>query len=379
MRSPASLLNWTRRMVAVRRNHIAPSDAASLRFLYPANRKVLAYLRELDDERILCVANLSRAPQAVELDLSEFKGATPVEMTGGSRLPADRRPALSPHAAGLRLLLVPADRDARERSSASGRGRSLSSSRSCSRAARDPPQGPRAAGLRAHVVAALPRRAALVRRQGRGASSRAPRRFRHHEPCSGTGRGRDVFLLPAIEVELGGGERQAYFAAARRRGGRATRTSSCPTRLARVAAWPSRRACCYGAASSPRFRARRRRCACARRREIATARGRRDPFCGDGLVRRGDRRRPERGASGSRRAEQHLDRPRRADGAEALPAAAAGRASRGRDRAASSPRWRASATRRRCSARSSTWTRTARRRRSPSCSSFVRNQGDAWP
>ena len=61
--------------------------AARLRFLYPGNRKVLAYLREFDGERILCVANVSRAPQAVELDLSEFAGAAPVEMTAGSPFP----------------------------------------------------------------------------------------------------------------------------------------------------------------------------------------------------------------------------------------------------------------------------------------------------
>lgn len=84
--SPASLLNWTRRMVAIRRNHRALSRGA-LRFLYPSNRKVLAYLRETEDERILCVCNVSRSPQAVELDLSEMRGATLLELTGGSAFP----------------------------------------------------------------------------------------------------------------------------------------------------------------------------------------------------------------------------------------------------------------------------------------------------
>jgi maltose alpha-D-glucosyltransferase/alpha-amylase len=86
MRSPSSLLNWLRRMVAVRRTHHA-FGRGTLRFLYPTNRKVLAYLRELGDERLLCVANLSRAPQAVELDLAEVKGAIPMEMTAGSPFP----------------------------------------------------------------------------------------------------------------------------------------------------------------------------------------------------------------------------------------------------------------------------------------------------
>jgi maltose alpha-D-glucosyltransferase/alpha-amylase len=84
--STSSLLNWTRRMVAVRRGYRA-FGRGSLRFLYPANRKVLTYLREFEDERILCVVNISRAPQAVEVDLSEFKGATPVELTAGSIFP----------------------------------------------------------------------------------------------------------------------------------------------------------------------------------------------------------------------------------------------------------------------------------------------------
>jgi maltose alpha-D-glucosyltransferase/alpha-amylase len=86
LRSPASLLNWTRRLIAIRRNHKA-FGRGSLRFLYPSNRKVLAYVREFENETILCVVNVSRSPQAVELDLSDNKGCTPVELTGGSDFP----------------------------------------------------------------------------------------------------------------------------------------------------------------------------------------------------------------------------------------------------------------------------------------------------
>ncbi len=86
-RAPASLYNWMRRMIAIRRSSKAFGRGA-LRFLYPANRKVLAYLREHDgDETILCVVNVSRAPQAVEVDLSEFSGSILVEMTGGTSFP----------------------------------------------------------------------------------------------------------------------------------------------------------------------------------------------------------------------------------------------------------------------------------------------------
>ena len=89
---PHSLLNWMRRMLAVRAVHKA-FGRGSQRFLYPSNRKVLAYLREhtLDDgteETLLCVYNLSRAAQAVELDLSAYAGRLPIDLVGGSVFPA---------------------------------------------------------------------------------------------------------------------------------------------------------------------------------------------------------------------------------------------------------------------------------------------------
>jgi maltose alpha-D-glucosyltransferase/alpha-amylase len=58
-----------------------------MRLLYPANRKVLAYVREHEDDTILCVFNLSRAAQAVELDLAGWAGKVPVEMLGGTSFP----------------------------------------------------------------------------------------------------------------------------------------------------------------------------------------------------------------------------------------------------------------------------------------------------
>ncbi len=85
-RDPHSLLNWMRRMLALRRDRHAFGRGAQ-RFLYPGNRKILAYLREHEGEAILCVFNLSRTPQAVELDLAEFEGRVPVEMTGRSPFP----------------------------------------------------------------------------------------------------------------------------------------------------------------------------------------------------------------------------------------------------------------------------------------------------
>ncbi len=89
-RDPHSLLNWMRTMLAVRRRHPA-FGRGTLRFLYPGNRKVLIYLREYSDgteETLLCVHNLSRTAQAVELDLSAYAGRTPVDIVGGSIFPS---------------------------------------------------------------------------------------------------------------------------------------------------------------------------------------------------------------------------------------------------------------------------------------------------
>ena len=86
-RDPHSLLNWVKRMLGVRRQHQA-FGRGELRFLRPANRKILAYLREYEGETILCVANVSRTAQAVELDLPEFNGRTPLELTARTPFPS---------------------------------------------------------------------------------------------------------------------------------------------------------------------------------------------------------------------------------------------------------------------------------------------------
>jgi maltose alpha-D-glucosyltransferase/alpha-amylase len=85
-RDPASLLNWMKRMLAVRRTSQA-FGRGRLSFLKPGNRKVLAYLRELGDEAILCVANVGGSAQPVELDLRRYRGRVPVEMAGRTAFP----------------------------------------------------------------------------------------------------------------------------------------------------------------------------------------------------------------------------------------------------------------------------------------------------
>ena len=82
----SSLLNWTRHMIAVRRL-FQVFGRGSIEFLEPANRKILAYIREYRGERVLCVANLSRFAQPVELDLAPLAGMTPVEMLGYVEFP----------------------------------------------------------------------------------------------------------------------------------------------------------------------------------------------------------------------------------------------------------------------------------------------------
>ena len=85
-RDPSSLLSWTKRMLAVRKTSQA-FGRGTRRFLKPGNRKILAYLREFGDDTILCVANLSRSAQPVELNLAAFKGRVPVEMLGRNPFP----------------------------------------------------------------------------------------------------------------------------------------------------------------------------------------------------------------------------------------------------------------------------------------------------
>jgi maltose alpha-D-glucosyltransferase / alpha-amylase len=82
----SSLLHWTRNMIALRKL-FQVFGRGSLKFLNPTNRKILAYVRDLErgdgsHETVLCVANLSRFAQPVSLDLAEYAGLEPVEMLG---------------------------------------------------------------------------------------------------------------------------------------------------------------------------------------------------------------------------------------------------------------------------------------------------------
>jgi maltose alpha-D-glucosyltransferase/alpha-amylase len=91
--NPNSLLWWTKRLIALRKQFHA-FGRGTLEFLTPSNYRVLVFVRELRDENgratetVLVVANLSRFPQYVEIDLSKWKGTRPVELFGHTEFPA---------------------------------------------------------------------------------------------------------------------------------------------------------------------------------------------------------------------------------------------------------------------------------------------------
>ncbi len=97
----SSLLWWTRRVIAMRKNFKAFSRG-SLQFLHPDNSKVLAFLREDEGETILVIANLSRFAQVAELDLSRFAGCSLMEVFSQNFFPTIKETlypiTLGPHA-----------------------------------------------------------------------------------------------------------------------------------------------------------------------------------------------------------------------------------------------------------------------------------------
>jgi maltose alpha-D-glucosyltransferase/alpha-amylase len=85
-RSEHSLLSWMKRLIQVRKSSRVFSRG-SIHFLTPANQRVLAFTRELGDEKVLAVHNLSSTAQPVELDLGGFQGTVPIEMFGANPFP----------------------------------------------------------------------------------------------------------------------------------------------------------------------------------------------------------------------------------------------------------------------------------------------------
>jgi maltose alpha-D-glucosyltransferase/alpha-amylase len=84
--NPSSLLWWVKRLVALRKTFRSFGEG-TFRILRPDNPKILAFVREFHDERVLVVANLSRFVQYAQLDLREFAGCVPEEVLGRTRFP----------------------------------------------------------------------------------------------------------------------------------------------------------------------------------------------------------------------------------------------------------------------------------------------------
>lgn len=84
--NPESLLSWMKRIIALRKRYRALS-LGTLNFLHPENSKILAYITQYKDEKILVIANLSRFTEYTELDLSEWQGSQLLELFGQNTFP----------------------------------------------------------------------------------------------------------------------------------------------------------------------------------------------------------------------------------------------------------------------------------------------------
>ena len=230
----SSLLNWMRRMISVRKQHPA-FGRGTLTILLPQNRKILAYVREHENERILCVVNLSRAAQAVELDLSDYRGAVPVELAGNAAFPPIGTPALHADPAGLRLLLVPAGAGGRCAELAHPDARSAARIRHADggrRQSRPRARRPRAEPAPARRPARVPRSPELVprrRRAGQAGHGHRHRRAAGHAQPVAVPRRRAGRRPPAPLFPAGHGRCGARRTCISARPSSPTRSPACAT------------------------------------------------------------------------------------------------------------------------------------------------------
>ena len=334
-RSPGSLLNWTKRLIAARRTRQS-FGRGTLRFLYPSNRKVIAYLREYEGEVILVVANLARTAQAVELDLSDFRGRRVIEVLGRSVFPPiGELPyllTLQGHSFYWFELAATAESEG-----GGGRPAGICHARAAVRLGR-PVYAAQPAAARTRRHARFSAASALVRGKG----SEDPRRARAGpwRIAGGGGRGRRD---PASRLPDAG---DRGFAVGRRA------TELCPA-AGRVLVALGFRSAQFATAGdprrtapvAPRGRAGRRRLAGGLRagaagrdrsagryrRRNRGRRQRRDPVPADAAIRGGGNARAAGRAAARGRAVQYLGAVRRIRGAEGLSPAAAGGAPGDRD------------------------------------------------
>ena len=240
LRTPTSLLRWMHRFIALRKEHPV-FGLGTYEPIETSNPRIFAVLRRFEDDLVLCVHNLARSAQAVELDLSAARRAAPRSSCSVAALPPDRRAELPVDARSARLLLVPAGRrrartrsDDRRRATPHGRDRAPGSGR-----------GVGVAGGPALVrVQVAPRHRSPDRGERRHRRRAAP----GHRPRPGAVCLRQPRALPA-----------AVRAARRRPGGRPPRWSAPPRTGPRSTPSPTRSSCascCARSTPSRRSRAR---------------------------------------------------------------------------------------------------------------------------
>jgi maltose alpha-D-glucosyltransferase/alpha-amylase len=86
LRTPTSLLRWLRRFIALRKERPV-FGLGDFEALEASNAKIFSHIRTFGEDVVLCVHNLARSAQAVELDLRRYAGRHPVEMFGRTRFP----------------------------------------------------------------------------------------------------------------------------------------------------------------------------------------------------------------------------------------------------------------------------------------------------
>jgi maltose alpha-D-glucosyltransferase/alpha-amylase len=86
LRSPSSLLRWVHRFIELRKEHPV-FGFGTYEPIVTSNARIFAHIRRFESDVILCVHNVARSAQPVELDLSAYEGRYPVEMFGRSRFP----------------------------------------------------------------------------------------------------------------------------------------------------------------------------------------------------------------------------------------------------------------------------------------------------
>jgi maltose alpha-D-glucosyltransferase/alpha-amylase len=86
LRTPTSLLRWLRRFIELRKGHPV-FGLGGYTPIITSNPRIFAHIRSYEDDIALCVHNLARSAQAVELDLRAFEGRIPVEMLGSTPFP----------------------------------------------------------------------------------------------------------------------------------------------------------------------------------------------------------------------------------------------------------------------------------------------------